>query len=254
MCQLAAPSSPPCEAEEVNAEQMLHGQEGTFTCSPLQPFTEYSVTIDLPPNTTLFSWFFTTQETGKCTEISETRNSPELCHREQDRCSPHPSAQPDHLLSAGMCLASELLGSCGEPCGEGAGRALSRAQPVLIVPLHPTLLCFPLPQHTQPLQGQTPRRESLCSLSLGQELLQPPVASAPARGPVCDPMVCACSAGQAGAAVAGSRQGLSQVERAALLQRGDHRIPGTQGAGQPSPPGLELCAGTLATVGEGQLA
>ncbi|XP_041340895.1 uncharacterized protein LOC121362994 isoform X2 [Pyrgilauda ruficollis] len=63
MCRLAMPSSPPCEAEEVNGEQMLHGQEGTFTCSPLQPFTEYSVTIDLPPNTTLFSWLFTTQET-----------------------------------------------------------------------------------------------------------------------------------------------------------------------------------------------
>ncbi|XP_036259213.1 receptor-type tyrosine-protein phosphatase kappa-like [Molothrus ater] len=63
MCQLGAPSSPPCEAEEVNAEQTLHGQEGTFTCSPLQPFTEYNVTIDLPPNTTLFSWLFTTQET-----------------------------------------------------------------------------------------------------------------------------------------------------------------------------------------------
>ncbi|XP_074388828.1 uncharacterized protein LOC141727071 isoform X2 [Zonotrichia albicollis] len=65
MCRLAAPSSHPCEAEEVDAEQMLHGQEGTFTCSPLQPFTEYSVTIDLPPNTTLFSWFFTTQESGQ---------------------------------------------------------------------------------------------------------------------------------------------------------------------------------------------
>nr|XP_021410331.1 uncharacterized protein LOC110484190 [Lonchura striata domestica] len=63
MCQLAEPSSPPCEAEEVNGEQMLHGQEGTFTCSPLQPFTEYSVTIDLLPNTTLFSWLFTTEET-----------------------------------------------------------------------------------------------------------------------------------------------------------------------------------------------
>ncbi|XP_054139372.1 neurofascin-like [Melozone crissalis] len=62
MCRLAAPSSPPCEAEEVDAEQMFHGQEGTFTCSHLQPFTEYSVTIDLPPNTTLFSRFFTTQE------------------------------------------------------------------------------------------------------------------------------------------------------------------------------------------------
>ncbi|KAL9821245.1 uncharacterized protein GJ701_016468 isoform 2-T2 [Geothlypis trichas] len=33
------------------------------------------------------------------------------------------------------------------------------------------------------------------------------------------------SSRQAGAAVAGSRQGLSQVERAALLQRGDHWIP-----------------------------
>ncbi|XP_037980372.1 uncharacterized protein LOC119695598 isoform X1 [Motacilla alba alba] len=63
MCRLAAPSSPPCEAEEVNGEQMLHGQEGTFTCSPLQPFTEYIVTIDLPPNTTLFSWLFMTRET-----------------------------------------------------------------------------------------------------------------------------------------------------------------------------------------------
>ncbi|CAN8219894.1 unnamed protein product [Coccothraustes coccothraustes] len=62
-CRLGAPSSPPCEAEEVHAEQMLHGQEGTFTCSPLQPFTEYNVTIDLPPNTTLFLWFFTTKET-----------------------------------------------------------------------------------------------------------------------------------------------------------------------------------------------
>ncbi|TRZ09862.1 hypothetical protein HGM15179_017260 [Zosterops borbonicus] len=62
MCRLAAPPSPPCGPEELNGEQMLHGQEGTFTCSPLQPFTEYSVTIDFPPNTTLFSWLFTTEE------------------------------------------------------------------------------------------------------------------------------------------------------------------------------------------------
>lgn len=154
MCQLRAPPSPPCEAEEVNVEQMLHGQEGTFTCSTLQPFTEYNVTIDMPPITTLFSWFFTTKETGKCTEISETRNSPELCHR-VDRCSAHMSAQSDHLLRAGMCLGSELLGSCGEPSGVGL-RALSRAQPLLIVPLHPTLLCFTLLQHTQPWQGTNP--------------------------------------------------------------------------------------------------
>ncbi|XP_068857602.1 uncharacterized protein [Aphelocoma coerulescens] len=63
VCRRAAPSSPPCEAEEMNGEQMLHGQAGTFTCSPLQPFTEYSVTISLPPNATLFSWLFTTEET-----------------------------------------------------------------------------------------------------------------------------------------------------------------------------------------------
>ncbi|XP_050843092.1 receptor-type tyrosine-protein phosphatase kappa-like isoform X15 [Serinus canaria] len=63
MCQLGAPPSPPCEAEEVNVVQMLHGQEGTFICSHLQPFTEYNVTIDMPPITTLFSWFFTTKET-----------------------------------------------------------------------------------------------------------------------------------------------------------------------------------------------
>ncbi|XP_056369186.1 uncharacterized protein LOC130264749, partial [Oenanthe melanoleuca] len=63
MCRLAAPSSPPCEAKEVKGEQMLHGQEGAFTCSPLQPFTEYRVTIDLPPNTTLFSWLFMTEQT-----------------------------------------------------------------------------------------------------------------------------------------------------------------------------------------------
>ncbi|KAM3655219.1 receptor-type tyrosine-protein phosphatase T-like [Ammospiza maritima maritima] len=86
MCLLAAPSSPPCEAEEVDAEQMLHGQEGTFTCSPLQPFTEYSVTIDLPPNTTLFSWFFTTQES--------VPDKPEQLWLDPDRGSLRWSAPP----------------------------------------------------------------------------------------------------------------------------------------------------------------
>uniref|UniRef100_A0A8C5U2K0 Fibronectin type-III domain-containing protein n=1 Tax=Malurus cyaneus samueli TaxID=2593467 RepID=A0A8C5U2K0_9PASS len=62
MCRLSVPSSPSCEAEEVNGEQTLHGQEGTFTCSPLQPFTEYSVTMEFSPNTTLFSWVFRTGE------------------------------------------------------------------------------------------------------------------------------------------------------------------------------------------------
>ncbi|XP_074934877.1 uncharacterized protein LOC142050284 isoform X1 [Phalacrocorax aristotelis] len=62
-CRLAGPSSPPCEAEEVKGEEMLHGQEGTFTCPPLQPFTVYSVTISLPPSTVLFTWLVRTKET-----------------------------------------------------------------------------------------------------------------------------------------------------------------------------------------------
>nr|XP_021410330.2 receptor-type tyrosine-protein phosphatase kappa [Lonchura striata domestica] len=62
MCRLAEPSSPPCEAEEVNEEQMLHGQEGTFTCSPLQPFTEYSVTIDLPSSSVIYKKYERTKE------------------------------------------------------------------------------------------------------------------------------------------------------------------------------------------------
>ncbi|KAJ7424132.1 hypothetical protein WISP_30004 [Willisornis vidua] len=63
MCRLAVPSSPPCEPEEVKGEEMLHGQEGTFTCSQLQPFTDYSVTIFLSPSTIVFSWLFRTEET-----------------------------------------------------------------------------------------------------------------------------------------------------------------------------------------------
>ncbi|XP_065519379.1 uncharacterized protein LOC136005656 [Lathamus discolor] len=62
-CRLAEPSSPPCEAEEVPGEEMLHGQEGTFSCPALQPFTEYSVTISLPPSTILFTWLVRTTET-----------------------------------------------------------------------------------------------------------------------------------------------------------------------------------------------
>ncbi|NXC28519.1 PTPRU phosphatase, partial [Campylorhamphus procurvoides] len=63
MCRPAVPSSPPCEAKEVKGEEMLQGQEGTFTCSQLQPFTDYSVTIFLSPSTILFSWWFRTEET-----------------------------------------------------------------------------------------------------------------------------------------------------------------------------------------------
>ncbi|XP_031413053.1 receptor-type tyrosine-protein phosphatase kappa-like isoform X2 [Meleagris gallopavo] len=36
---------------------------GTFTCPPLQPFTDYTVTISVPPSTVLFSWMIRTKET-----------------------------------------------------------------------------------------------------------------------------------------------------------------------------------------------
>ncbi|XP_040396222.1 uncharacterized protein LOC121061441 [Cygnus olor] len=63
MCKLAGPSSPPCDAEEVTAQEMLRGQKGTFTCSPLQPFTDYSVTISVPPSSILFTQLLRTKAT-----------------------------------------------------------------------------------------------------------------------------------------------------------------------------------------------
>ncbi|KAM8983730.1 receptor-type tyrosine-protein phosphatase U-like isoform 2-T2 [Ara ararauna] len=62
MCRLAGPSSPPCEAEEVVGEEVLHGQEGAFSCSALQPFTEYSVTISQQPLKILYKGLFRTKE------------------------------------------------------------------------------------------------------------------------------------------------------------------------------------------------
>ncbi|XP_032061428.1 uncharacterized protein LOC116500485 [Aythya fuligula] len=62
-CRLAGPSSPPCEAEEVTAQEMLHGQNGTFSCDHLQPFTLYNVTISVPPSTILFTRLLRTKAT-----------------------------------------------------------------------------------------------------------------------------------------------------------------------------------------------
>ncbi|XP_010568168.1 PREDICTED: uncharacterized protein LOC104833281 [Haliaeetus leucocephalus] len=62
-CRLEEHSSLPCEAKEVKGEETLHGQEGTFTCPPLQPFTVYSVTISLLPSTILFTRLLRTKET-----------------------------------------------------------------------------------------------------------------------------------------------------------------------------------------------
>ncbi|XP_069736531.1 receptor-type tyrosine-protein phosphatase mu-like isoform X2 [Phaenicophaeus curvirostris] len=61
-CRLAELSIPPCEAEEVKGEEMLRGQEGTFTCPRLQPNTLYHVTISLPPDTILYTQLLTTAE------------------------------------------------------------------------------------------------------------------------------------------------------------------------------------------------
>ncbi|XP_053910515.1 receptor-type tyrosine-protein phosphatase kappa isoform X2 [Cuculus canorus] len=61
-CRLAEPSSPPCKAEVLKGEEMLHGQEGTFTCLHLHPYTVYSVTISLPPDTILYTRLLRTDE------------------------------------------------------------------------------------------------------------------------------------------------------------------------------------------------
>ncbi|KAF4793123.1 hypothetical protein TURU_113746 [Turdus rufiventris] len=61
-CRLERRSSSNCEAEEVKGEEILQGQEGTFTCSPLQPFTVYSVTIALLPSTILYTRLLRTKE------------------------------------------------------------------------------------------------------------------------------------------------------------------------------------------------
>lgn len=66
-CRLEQRSSSNCEAEEVKGEEMLQGQEGTFTCSPLQPFTVYSVTISLLPSTILYTRLLRTKEMGMFT-------------------------------------------------------------------------------------------------------------------------------------------------------------------------------------------
>ncbi|XP_059693000.1 uncharacterized protein LOC132322524 [Haemorhous mexicanus] len=61
-CRLEHHSSSNCEAKEVKVEEKLQGQEGTFTCSPLQPFTVYSVTISLLPSTILYTRLIMTKE------------------------------------------------------------------------------------------------------------------------------------------------------------------------------------------------
>ncbi|XP_064260485.1 uncharacterized protein LOC135290483 isoform X2 [Passer domesticus] len=51
-----------CEAEDVKVEEKLLGQKGTFICSPLQPFTVYSVIISLLPSTILYTDLIMTKE------------------------------------------------------------------------------------------------------------------------------------------------------------------------------------------------
>lgn len=185
MCRLAAPSSPPCEAEEVNGEQVLHGQAGTFTCSSLQPFTEYSITINLPPNATLFSWLFRTEETGMCTEIPETKNSPELCHRWIDvllTCQLMQSTSAPCTDMPGIRAARMLCSS-----GEGAVRALSTSHSRWAMP-QPTVVLPRAAAHAA-FAGDKPFLGSpFAACPTARSCLHPPLASAPAHGPVCDPL------------------------------------------------------------------
>jgi len=92
----------------MKAEEMLQGQEGTFTCSALQPFTVYSVTITLPPSTILYTRLLRTKETG-----THTKCKGALC----------PAAQPECPLPAVMVLGLGLVGACGA-LGKGLCRAL----------------------------------------------------------------------------------------------------------------------------------
>ena len=73
VCQLAGPSSPPCKAEKVMEQEILHGQKGTFACPPLQPFTVYSVTISVPPSTILFTQHLRTKAMGNCPPIRSVK-------------------------------------------------------------------------------------------------------------------------------------------------------------------------------------
>ncbi|XP_041326924.1 uncharacterized protein LOC121355510 [Pyrgilauda ruficollis] len=61
-CRMEFHSSSDCEAEDVKVEEILQGHKGTFTCSPLQPFTVYSVIISLLPNTILYTDLIMTKE------------------------------------------------------------------------------------------------------------------------------------------------------------------------------------------------
>lgn len=121
-CRLAGPSSPPCEAEEVTAQEMLYGQNGTFTCNHLQPFTDYSVTISVPPSTIVFTWVIRTKETGGCPQGStrEEGHSWTVSHvGESDKCLLRPAADPEHPLPTGTrSRGHPAAGSApgGRPC------------------------------------------------------------------------------------------------------------------------------------------
>lgn len=106
----------------------------------------------------------------------------------------HPEAQPEHLLPAVMVLRSELLAACGD-LGKGLCRALQHRVP----PPHHTISA----EAQQPLWGTNNCYVVMIAFS------------------------CASSARQTRESVAGSQHRVPQVEGAALLQRGDHWIPGT---------------------------
>ena len=66
---------------------MLHGQEGTFICPPLQPFTDYTVTISVPRGRTLYINHIKTKETGMCQSTQDVK-VPFAWHLSLIICSP----------------------------------------------------------------------------------------------------------------------------------------------------------------------
>uniref|UniRef100_A0A8C2T106 Uncharacterized LOC107305758 n=1 Tax=Coturnix japonica TaxID=93934 RepID=A0A8C2T106_COTJA len=217
-CRLAGPSSPPCEAEELTGAEILHGKMGTFTCPPLQPFTDYTVTISVPPSTVLFSWVIRTKEAGGCPwNTMEGTFLGCFTSGEADNRVHGPAAPSEHPYPAVMVLALGLHAACGA-VQKGLCKSYSRALSFLPSASSPPHCCSRCCEIHTPLVAQTVLRFAVQPDP--EQKLRPSMIS------LCvTPSSCASSAAEAGAAAAGCQQWDSQVEGAALLPRGDRWVP-----------------------------
>lgn len=120
-----------------------------------------------------------------CTEIPETKNSPELCHRWIDvllTCQLMQSTSAPCTDMPGIRAARMLCSS-----GEGAVRALSTSHSHYAMP-QPTVVLPPAAAHAA-FAGDKPFLGSpFAACPTARSCLHPPLASAPAHGPVCDPL------------------------------------------------------------------